>query len=160
MHKTLILFSLLSIVVLGSCKYYCRTNPYPYAQLVGYDSADLDAVIVKTYAQNGNFQSPENTRIFSSRRNTSYDTVSIYNTYNPSVSGSLDTLVDIGFNADATIEIPALGQKHYIKHVVINSDNWKDKDCTNSMSYVLDDIAYKVPMRLGSNYIGNMPIHK
>jgi|GEM_PF-2624854 len=160
MNKSPILFSLLAIVVLGSCKYYCRTNPYPCIQFVNYDSAALYVVIVETYAPDGKFQSPESTRIFSSRRNTSYDTESIYNTYNPSVSGSLDTLVDIGFNADATIEIPALGQKHYIKHVVINNDSWKDKNCTNSMLYVLDDIAYKVPMRLGSNYLGNMQIHK
>ena len=159
MHKYFIPLVLLSAALCAttSCKHYCQRNPDPAIKLSGFDSADLNTVILRIYPQDGTFTNPVQTLIYTSRPGyTSYDTASLFS----ALVAPTDTILQVGYNSDASVELPALNKTWYIKKITAHQDVWKDVDCNNSMSYMLNGVNYTDPMTGGYTAFAPMTITK
>lgn len=160
MKKAVTIVALLACFILGSCKHYCHNNPSPALVFVNFDSSDLNTVVVKSH--NTTYACPtclpvEQTSIYTSRQTFSYDTINLSGSYLPTTARYV---IPLDFNTDASIFIPATGKTYYFRGYKFNRDSWESTNCTNSMSYYLNDTLHTQPMQPGMSGIGIIYITK
>lgn len=146
MNRYTTVFFALSLLALGACNRFC-TRPQPAIKFTNYDSATLESVIVRAYSKNANQPELMSTTYYSSRRYTSYDTITIDTSYQNII---------LEYYYDYTVTIPATGRVYSIKKININEDKGRDIECTSSWSYYLNDSLYNravVPVRNHPSYI-------
>ncbi len=153
MNKFLPFFALIALFALGSCKHYCHTNPFPALRLSGFDSADLNTVIVITSSSTGGptVLPPAATTIYTSRHTSSSDTM-----YLSSKDTANNTFIPLDFNTNASIFIPATGRTYVLRGYAIVRESWESVNCTNGMAYYLNDTLHSQglqPNTAGTGYI-------
>ena len=117
-----------------NCKHVC-TSPVPVARLTNFDSADLSAVIVKKYRNNGLFNTPEQTTVYTTTQKSFYGTDTSYLDSNSII---------LEYFEDYTVEIPAAGKLWQLKNISLRATKMSER-CTSGLNYTLNDIGYTVP---------------
>src|SRR4051812_24398534 len=104
------------------CKHLC-TSPSPRANFVNFDSTALNAVVVKQYNNNGQFNDLQHTTVYSS--------MVFNNTHMPGPDTShLDAAgINLEYFTDYVIEVPAAGKKWYIKSLSVQPAKMSEQYC-------------------------------
>ncbi len=159
MSKYLLLSSLVAIIVFGSCKHYCHTNPFPVLKFTNFDSSDLNTIIITSHntSEGGPTLLPvERVNIYTSRANVyGPDTMTVLP---KDSSGAFSIPLD--FNTVATIFIPSTGRTYNLRGYAIQRESWESVNCTNAMNYYLNDTPNHQDMQPYSNGEGKIIIKK
>lgn len=159
MRKYLLLSSLVAIVVFGSCKHYCHSNPFPVLKFTNFDSADLNTIIVTSHntSEGGPTVLPVvHVDIYTTRtRLSGPDTM----TLPPKDTAGAYTIA-LDFNTVASIFIPSTGRTYNLRGYAIQRESWESVNCTNAMNYYLNDTPNHQDMQPYSNGEGKIIIKK
>ena len=128
-----------------NCKHLC-SSPSLFVSLANFDSTTLNAVIVKQYNNNGQFNDLQHTKVYTSKLFTGANTPG-------QDTMQLDSnKILMEFFNDYTIEVPAAGKTWYLKNMSMQPAKMSEPQCTNGLSYILNDTSHTIPAYPKSSY--------
>ena len=138
LNKFILGFTILSFY---GCDYFC-SDMYINLAFVGFDSTDIDTIILRQYQPNNTFQNPIDTALITGN-NGSYKFTTINDTTLIFINTSVDT-AHITNGYDWGIYIPAKNKTTYISNIV-RTPGTRKHGCLNPISSFKQDNLTIVP---------------